>query len=38
MSHALNVLIASPLEPECVERIAAVSDRLDVRYRPDLIA
>lgn len=32
-----TVLIATYLEPECVERIRAVSTRLDVIYEPDLI-
>jgi glyoxylate/hydroxypyruvate reductase len=31
------VLIASPLEPEHVERIAAVGPRVAVLYRPDLL-
>jgi glyoxylate/hydroxypyruvate reductase A len=33
----VNVLIASPLEPELVERVAAVDPRLQVTYRPDLL-
>ena len=33
----LNVLIASYLEPEHVERIRQVDDRLNVVYRPDLL-
>jgi hypothetical protein len=34
----VNVLIASPLEPKLVERIAAVDNaRLRVTYRPDLL-
>jgi phosphoglycerate dehydrogenase-like enzyme len=33
----INVLIASPLEPELVARIAAVDPRLAVTYRPDLL-
>ncbi len=33
----VRVLIASPLEPRLVERIAAVDGRLDVVYRPDLL-
>jgi phosphoglycerate dehydrogenase-like enzyme len=33
----VNVLIASPLEPELVERIVAVDTRLRVTYRPDLL-
>lgn len=31
------VAIATPLEPELVARIAAVDDRLQVRYKPDLL-
>jgi phosphoglycerate dehydrogenase-like enzyme len=34
---SVRVLIASPLEPELVARIAAVDERLDVIYRPDLL-
>lgn len=34
---SVRVLIASPLEPELVARIAAVDERLDVVYRPDLL-
>jgi phosphoglycerate dehydrogenase-like enzyme len=34
----INVLIASYLEPEHVERIRAVSDRLNVVYAPELLA
>ncbi len=33
----VRVLIASPLEPRLVERIAAVDGRLDVVYRPELL-
>jgi phosphoglycerate dehydrogenase-like enzyme len=33
----VNVLIASPLEPRLVERIASVDSRLNVVYRPDLL-
>jgi phosphoglycerate dehydrogenase-like enzyme len=33
----INVLLASPLEPRLVERIAAVDPRLDVSFRPDLL-
>ncbi|HEY8644600.1 MAG TPA: hypothetical protein VIL77_01835, partial [Gaiellaceae bacterium] len=31
------VVIASPLEPELVELLRAVDDRLDVRFEPDLL-
>lgn len=31
------VVIASPLEPELVERLRAVDDRLDVQFEPDLL-
>ncbi len=31
------VVIASPLEPQLVERLRAVDDRLDVRFEPDLL-
>jgi glyoxylate/hydroxypyruvate reductase A len=34
---ALNVLIASPLEPELVERIGRVDGRLNVLYQPELL-
>jgi glyoxylate/hydroxypyruvate reductase A len=34
----VRVLIASPLEPELVERVRAVDPRLDVVYRDDLLA
>jgi glyoxylate/hydroxypyruvate reductase A len=34
----VRVLIASPLEPELVQRIQAVDPRLEVVYRPDLLA
>jgi len=34
----VRVLIASPLEPELVERIRAVDARLEVVYRADLLA
>ena len=38
MERRLNVLIASPLESEHVERIAALApDRLQVIYEPDLL-
>ena len=30
-------MVATPLEPELVERIRAVDDRLDVRFEPDLL-
>jgi phosphoglycerate dehydrogenase-like enzyme len=33
----VNVLVASPLEPEHVERIAAVDPRVSVLYAPDLL-
>jgi phosphoglycerate dehydrogenase-like enzyme len=33
----VNVLIASPLEPELVARIAAVDPRLRVTYRPEMV-
>jgi phosphoglycerate dehydrogenase-like enzyme len=33
----VRVLIASPLEPELVERIAAVDSRLDVVYRAEML-
>ena len=33
----VKVLLASPLEPQLVERIAAVDPRLDVTYRADLL-
>lgn len=36
-SNQLNVLIASYLEPEHVERIRSVDERLNVVYRPDLL-
>jgi glyoxylate/hydroxypyruvate reductase len=32
-----RVVIATPLEPELVERIRAVDDRLDVAYEPELL-
>lgn len=32
------VVIASPLEPELVDRLAAVDTRLDVRFEPELLA
>jgi glyoxylate/hydroxypyruvate reductase len=35
--HRLNLLIASYLEPEHVERIRQVDDRLNVIYEPDLL-
>ena len=31
------VVIATPLEPELVERLRAVDERLDVRFEPDLL-
>jgi glyoxylate/hydroxypyruvate reductase A len=37
MSFLVRVLIASPLEPELVDRIIAVDARLEVTYRPDLL-
>ena len=38
MERPLNVLIASPLEPEHVERIAALAPgRLEVIFAPDLL-
>ena len=33
----VNVLVASPLEPEHVERIAAVDPRISVLYAPELL-
>jgi glyoxylate/hydroxypyruvate reductase len=33
----VRVLLASPLEPELAQRIAAVDERLDVGYRPELV-
>src|ERR1700738_2471908 len=37
-THPLvNVLIASPLEPELVERLPALAPRLSVTYRADLV-
>lgn len=38
MSTPVNVLIASYLEPEHVERVRAVSERLRVVYEPGLLA
>lgn len=38
MSSPVNVLIASYLEPEHVERVRAVSERLRVAYTPELLA
>jgi glyoxylate/hydroxypyruvate reductase A len=35
---SVPVVIASPLEPELVDRIRAVDARLDVMYDPDLLA
>jgi phosphoglycerate dehydrogenase-like enzyme len=32
------VVIATPIEPELVDRLRAVDDRLDVRFEPDLLA
>jgi phosphoglycerate dehydrogenase-like enzyme len=31
------VVIATPVEPELVDRVRAVDDRLDVRFEPDLL-
>jgi phosphoglycerate dehydrogenase-like enzyme len=31
------VVVATPLEPELVERLRAVDERLDVRFEPDLL-
>jgi phosphoglycerate dehydrogenase-like enzyme len=36
-SEAVRVLICSMLEPEYVERIAAVDSRIEVLYEPDLL-
>ena len=36
-SRDVSLVFASYLEPEHVERIRAVDDRLDVRYEPDLL-
>jgi phosphoglycerate dehydrogenase-like enzyme len=33
----VTVVIASPLEPELVERIRVVDERLDVQFEPDLL-
>jgi phosphoglycerate dehydrogenase-like enzyme len=33
----VRVLIATPLEPELVERLREVDDRLDVQYEPELL-
>ena len=33
----VRVVIATPLEPELVERVRAVDDRLDVAFEPDLL-
>jgi phosphoglycerate dehydrogenase-like enzyme len=33
----VRVVIASPLEPELVDRVRAVDDRLDVRFEPELL-
>jgi phosphoglycerate dehydrogenase-like enzyme len=38
MTNPVNVLIASYLEPEHVERVRAVSERLRVVYAPELLA
>lgn len=38
MQTIFNILIASYLEPEYVEQIRRVDDRLSVIYRPDLLA
>ncbi|WP_410813368.1 D-2-hydroxyacid dehydrogenase [Micromonospora sp. 067-2] len=37
MPHRTPVLIATYLEPEYVDRIAAVDDTVEVRYEPDLL-
>jgi phosphoglycerate dehydrogenase-like enzyme len=37
MTESVNLLIATYLEPEYVERLRAVSPRLNVIYEPDLI-
>lgn len=37
MSSRLGILIASYLEPDLVERVAAVDPSLDVRYEPELL-
>jgi glyoxylate/hydroxypyruvate reductase A len=37
MAEPVEVLIATYLERECVERIAATDSRLTVRYEPDLL-
>ncbi|MBV9580734.1 MAG: D-2-hydroxyacid dehydrogenase, partial [Chloroflexi bacterium] len=34
---AVKVLVASPLEPELVARVAAVDQRVDLTYRADLL-
>lgn len=36
-SGSLTILIATPLEPEYVERIRAVDPRIEVLYAPDLL-
>jgi glyoxylate/hydroxypyruvate reductase len=36
-ADAVSVLIATPLEPECVERIAAADRRVNVLYEPGLL-
>ena len=36
--HRVPVVIAASLEPELVERLRAVDDRLDVRFEPGLLA
>ncbi|HEX3805364.1 MAG TPA: hypothetical protein VHV52_01150, partial [Gaiellaceae bacterium] len=33
----VTVAIATPLEPELVDRLRAVDDRLDIRFDPDLL-
>jgi phosphoglycerate dehydrogenase-like enzyme len=35
--NGVPVTIATPVEPELVQRIREVSDRLDVRFEPDLL-
>ena len=33
----ITVVVATPIEPELVDRLRAVDERLDVRYEPDLL-
>ncbi len=33
----VNVLIASPLEPELIARLTALDPRLEITYRPDMV-